>query len=361
MTTTQDPIAHAARLRRETAEELRQAHSAAPAIGDELRDRLVAISKAIADQDDRTAQAMLREILAAPQPAPLTAAAGQRRSDLVPGVMHCAKCKFQLNRITLCVSDGNAYAGNNETEPCPNGCGPLWPVTWEQEARNCWKALEEMHERLHPAPTPPAEQQAQPGAVYAELPQPDSWFHFTAQFWENKLRDFADRTHALRMQAAPKAVPGEPVHGDVLPPVGSRVYIRHGRDNGAHACTVTGYYAWGDLGGDKRLHRVFVRLVYEGTDTQQARMLCDCHPTAEAALSEAAPQQEAQEPAFWMDEKGHTWSHSDWKQFPKYRAKYPIPLYAHRPPPQPAPDCHHRPPCDECAHDIKAKEAGNAE
>ena len=87
----------------------------------------------------------------AQQPAPSAAAAGQRRSDLVPGVMHCAKCKFQLNRVTLCVSDGNAYAGNNETEPCPNGCGPLWPVTWEQEARNCWKALEEMHGRLHPA------------------------------------------------------------------------------------------------------------------------------------------------------------------------------------------------------------------
>lgn len=87
------------------------------------------------------------------------AGADVRRSDLVPGVMHCAKCKFQLNRVTLCVSDGNAYAGNNETEPCPNGCGPLWPVTWEQEARNCWKALEEMHERLHPAPTTQADSQ----------------------------------------------------------------------------------------------------------------------------------------------------------------------------------------------------------
>ena len=64
---------------------------------------------------------------------------------------------------------------------------------------------------------------------------------------------------------------------------------------------------------------------------------------------EAAPQQEAQEPAFWMNEKGHTWSHSDWKQFPKHRAKYPIPLYPHFPAPQPAPACHHRPPCAECA------------
>lgn len=102
--------------------EMQAAPKAASAIGDELRDTLVAVSAAIAEQDDRTAQKMIREILAA-------------------------------------------------------------------------------------SPTPPAEQQAQPGAVYAELPQPDSWFHFTAQFWENKLRDFADRTHALRMQAAPKAAP----------------------------------------------------------------------------------------------------------------------------------------------------------
>lgn len=73
------------------------------------------------------------------------------RSDLVPGVMHCAKCKFQLNRVTVCVSDGNTYAGDSKTEPCPNGCGPLWPVTWEQEARSGWKALEEMHDRLQNA------------------------------------------------------------------------------------------------------------------------------------------------------------------------------------------------------------------
>lgn len=96
MTTTQDPIAHASRLLREAAEELRQAHAfpgiegwenetdakaaydehmaaarapadsvAAPAIGDELRDTLVAVSAAIAERDDRAAQKMIREILAA--------------------------------------------------------------------------------------------------------------------------------------------------------------------------------------------------------------------------------------------------------------------------------------------------------
>lgn len=51
------------------------APSAAVALSDDLRDRLVAISEAIADQDDRAAQAMLREILAAPQPSPTPQAA----------------------------------------------------------------------------------------------------------------------------------------------------------------------------------------------------------------------------------------------------------------------------------------------
>ena len=51
------------------------APSTAVALSDDLRDRLVAISEAVADQDDRAAQAMLREILAAPQPSPAQAGA----------------------------------------------------------------------------------------------------------------------------------------------------------------------------------------------------------------------------------------------------------------------------------------------
>ena len=45
-----------------------QALSAAPAIGDELRDTLVAVSAAIAERDDRAAQKMIGEILAASPP-----------------------------------------------------------------------------------------------------------------------------------------------------------------------------------------------------------------------------------------------------------------------------------------------------
>lgn len=51
----------------ETAARNAVPQQAAPVVGDDLRDRLVAISAAIADQDDQGAQAMLREILAAPQ------------------------------------------------------------------------------------------------------------------------------------------------------------------------------------------------------------------------------------------------------------------------------------------------------
>jgi hypothetical protein len=69
------------------------------------------------------------------------------RTDIVPGVMHCAKCKFEITRITLAVNIGAAIAGDNQSEPCPNGCGPLWPVTWEQAARKAWAVSEQLVER----------------------------------------------------------------------------------------------------------------------------------------------------------------------------------------------------------------------
>lgn len=63
---------------------------------------------------------------------------------LCPGQMRCAKCKLELTRRTLFVQSGAIGAGSSETEPCPNGCGPLWPVTWEQEARACYAAMDRL-------------------------------------------------------------------------------------------------------------------------------------------------------------------------------------------------------------------------
>ncbi|MFY1021160.1 hypothetical protein [Ectopseudomonas khazarica] len=52
--------------------------------------------------------------------------------SFIPGQMHCAKCKFQLTKRVICMGSGTIGAGDNKTEPCPNGCGNLWPVTWKQ-------------------------------------------------------------------------------------------------------------------------------------------------------------------------------------------------------------------------------------
>lgn len=52
----------------------------------------------------------------------------------VPGVLMCAKCKFQQVSINLHVNTGQRSA-NNSPQQCPNGCGPLWRVT-ERDAGN---------------------------------------------------------------------------------------------------------------------------------------------------------------------------------------------------------------------------------
>lgn len=70
---------------------------------------------------------------------------GDQRSDLVPGIVRCAKCQFQLVRSNLNMYDGTVTAGDSKTEPCPNGCGPLWPVTWETWAREGWAEAERLH------------------------------------------------------------------------------------------------------------------------------------------------------------------------------------------------------------------------
>ena len=79
----------------------------------------------------------------AAQPSP--GGQGDQRSDLVPGIVRCAKCQFQLVRSNLNMYDGTVTAGDSKTEPCPNGCGPLWPLTWETWAREGWAEAERLH------------------------------------------------------------------------------------------------------------------------------------------------------------------------------------------------------------------------
>jgi hypothetical protein len=88
------------------------------------------------------------ELLAAVPAAPQIQ---QPRPDIAPGVMRCAKCKFKLIRQSLNVNVGTVTAGGSHSEPCPNGCGPLWPVTWREEALEADQAAEAMFDRAKAA------------------------------------------------------------------------------------------------------------------------------------------------------------------------------------------------------------------
>jgi hypothetical protein len=71
-----------------------------------------------------------------------------RSNQFVPGEMRCAKCGFRCHRVIINANTGQSGAGNNKTEPCPNGCGPLWPVTWEESAREAWELTEKMFDEI---------------------------------------------------------------------------------------------------------------------------------------------------------------------------------------------------------------------
>ena len=66
----------------------------------------------------------------------------------------------------------------------------------------------------------------------------------------------------------------EPVGGDLLPPLGSTIWIHLASIESWVPHTVNGYYVWGDLDGNEFLHRVYVRVVDEN-GFKNARLLRD--------------------------------------------------------------------------------------
>jgi hypothetical protein len=79
-----------------------------------------------------------------------------------------------------------------------------------------------------------------------------------------------------------RVLPGadlEPVAGDVLPPIGESVLIHLASQDEWVEHQVVGYYAWPDLGGNKNLHRVFVR-VRDADGILNSRLLCEVRPVS---------------------------------------------------------------------------------
>lgn len=71
--------------------------------------------------------------------------------NIAPGILRCAKCSFVLTKNTINMSAGTITAGNSKSEPCPNGCGPLWPVTWKEHALKARDDSEQWFEDLQVA------------------------------------------------------------------------------------------------------------------------------------------------------------------------------------------------------------------
>lgn len=94
-----------------------------------------------------------------------------------------------------------------------------------------------------------------------------------------RMKEQLDAANAKIEQLQAQVTVLDPMHGDVLPPIGSTVWIRLASRKAWIAHKVTGYYVWKDLKGSEFLHRVFVRVVCS-KGFPNARMLCDIKTTA---------------------------------------------------------------------------------
>ena len=57
-----------------------------------------------------------------------------RRLIYVPGLHKCAKCGCVTISTAINAETGQ-FRADNQPQACPNGCGPMWPVT-ERQAGN---------------------------------------------------------------------------------------------------------------------------------------------------------------------------------------------------------------------------------
>ena len=52
-------------------------------------------------------------------------------SVIAPDILRCTECSFVQTKNIISVTADTITTGNSESEPCPNGCGQLQPVTWK--------------------------------------------------------------------------------------------------------------------------------------------------------------------------------------------------------------------------------------
>ena len=71
------------------------------------------------------------------------------KTQFVPGRLRCPKCGFILVRVSLYTLSGTTGPDEDAMpSPCLNCGEPMLPVTWEQEAREAWKAAERLSDEV---------------------------------------------------------------------------------------------------------------------------------------------------------------------------------------------------------------------
>ncbi|EEW1460382.1 hypothetical protein GL132_14015 [Escherichia coli] len=107
--------------------------------------------------------------------------AEQQSAIIAPGIMRCAGCGFVLTKNSINMAAGTITAGDSKTEPCPNGCGPLWPVTWKEQALQMRDDSEQWFIELQQAKNRIAELEARTVKLPEYRNSPDM---HTKQFYE---------------------------------------------------------------------------------------------------------------------------------------------------------------------------------
>ena len=240
MTDKQDPIAHAARLLREAAEELRQAHTLSSD-----RDNWIGEPEAKAAYDEHMAAAQALEgweaAVGAGGVQALSAAPAEvlgwiYEDELPEHYPYDAMFPHsKVDTVRMFPVFGPQAASPTPPSERPIGevvvtktrDGQIVAVTRQDDEGRILSVIatsapeeqsQPRYSHLHDADALHGKQlsvygtgattEAALGGVYAELPAPNlPRGGFPDLFTEGQMRDFADRTHALRLQAAPKAAP----------------------------------------------------------------------------------------------------------------------------------------------------------
>jgi len=238
------------------------------------------------------------------------------------GGIYNAKTEAARNAVIEALSGVQALSAAPATPPAEQPIGEV-VVTKTEDGQivAVTRQDDEGHILSVIATCDPSEQQAQPGAIYAELHEPDATTVGLGAVWNrHSMRDFADRTHALRMQAAPKAAPvkacvcGEPQSSGTVHRVNGPCYVAAPKQEAQPNYVVS---------------LVVVKEIPTGVNTQNKLYTVNA-ASADEAVGKAVLQM-----------------HNDFPEHRLHTACFvAIPA---QPAPKPAPDCHHRPPCDECA------------